>query len=49
MAALPDPKSGPPTAKARLTRDALLRSASDAFVERGYGAVSVRDLRGATA
>jgi AcrR family transcriptional regulator len=44
MTALPDPKSEPPTEKARRTRSALLRSAADAFVERGYGAVSVRDL-----
>jgi TetR/AcrR family transcriptional regulator, transcriptional repressor for nem operon len=44
VAAFPDPKSEPPTAKARQTRSALLRSASEAFVERGYAAVSVRDL-----
>jgi AcrR family transcriptional regulator len=33
-----------PTAKARTTRAALVRSASELFVERGYGNVSVRDL-----
>jgi TetR/AcrR family acrAB operon transcriptional repressor len=34
----------PLTAKARTTRAALVRSAYELFVERGYGAVSVRDL-----
>jgi len=34
----------PLTQKARATRAALVRSASDLFVEQGYGAVSVRDL-----
>lgn len=34
----------PLTAKARTTRAALVRSAYDLFIERGYGAVSVRDL-----
>ena len=37
-------RNEPPTSKARETRAALLRSAADAFVEDGYGAVSVRDL-----
>jgi AcrR family transcriptional regulator len=34
----------PLTQKARATRAALVRSAYDLFIERGYGAVSVRDL-----
>ena len=34
----------PLTQKARATRAALVQSAYDLFVERGYGAVSVRDL-----
>ena len=34
----------PLTQKARATRAALVQSASDLFVEQGYGAVSVRDL-----
>ncbi len=34
----------PLTQKARTTRAALVRSAYDLFIERGYGAVSVRDL-----
>jgi AcrR family transcriptional regulator len=34
----------PLTRKARATRAALVRSASDRFIEEGYGAVSVRDL-----
>jgi AcrR family transcriptional regulator len=34
----------PLTSKARTTRAALVRSAYDAFIEQGYGAVSVRDL-----
>lgn len=34
----------PLTQKARATREALVRSACDLFIEQGYGAVSVRDL-----
>lgn len=34
----------PLTQKARATRAALVRSAYELFIERGYGAVSVRDL-----
>jgi AcrR family transcriptional regulator len=34
----------PLTNKARTTRAALVRSAYDVFIEKGYGAVSVRDL-----
>ena len=34
----------PLTQKARATRAALVRSASELFIEQGYGAVSVRDL-----
>jgi AcrR family transcriptional regulator len=34
----------PLTTKARATRAALVRSATELFVEQGYGAVSVRDL-----
>jgi TetR/AcrR family transcriptional regulator, transcriptional repressor for nem operon len=34
----------PLTEKARATRAALVRSASELFIEHGYGAVSVRDL-----
>jgi len=34
----------PPTEKARATRTKLIDSAAQSFVERGYGAVSVRDL-----
>ncbi|HZP28779.1 MAG TPA: helix-turn-helix domain-containing protein [Acidimicrobiia bacterium] len=44
MSAVAEPRSGPLTPKARETRAALLRSAADEFVERGYAAVSVRDL-----
>ena len=36
--------TAPLTQKARTTRAALVRSAYDAFIEQGYGAVSVRDL-----
>ncbi|MFA5884948.1 MAG: helix-turn-helix domain-containing protein [Acidimicrobiia bacterium] len=34
----------PPTAKARATRAALVRSAGELFEESGYGAVSIRDV-----
>jgi AcrR family transcriptional regulator len=34
----------PPTEKARTTRAALIDAAADAFVEHGYGGMSVRDL-----
>jgi AcrR family transcriptional regulator len=34
----------PPTEKAQATRAALIDAAAEAFVERGYGAMSVRDL-----
>jgi AcrR family transcriptional regulator len=39
-----DDVAGPPTAKARATRAALIRFAGEYFVDEGYGAVSVRDL-----
>ena len=42
MATVIDASSG--SEKARSTRAALIRSACDAFVQDGYGAVSVRDL-----
>jgi len=42
MAIATDTSSG--SEKARATRAALIRSACDAFVDEGYGAVSVRDL-----
>lgn len=40
--AKPDPAA--PSDRGSITRAALVRSATDLFVEQGYGAVSVRDL-----
>jgi TetR/AcrR family transcriptional regulator, transcriptional repressor for nem operon len=44
MTAAIEPKGEPPTPRARETRAALVRSATNAFVDDGYRAVSVRDL-----
>jgi len=41
---MPATGSGTPAPRASITRAALVQSASELFVEQGYGAVSVRDL-----